>query len=568
MSKIKELENILKEYSTKNNLNYFLNNVNLELDELKVSIALLGEFSTGKSTLVNALLGKRILPALERPTSATIVEITGGDELRAYCQKDNEFEEIEISEISDFVMGSKSQTIDKVLIEIPHNDFINKDVKIIDTPGISSINNIHDDITFGYLPFIDAAIIVLNANQGGSTGSLVNFLKEKIIVEGQLSKMIFALNFADTKSEEEIKNISNELKEQLLPIIKNPEIVAISALSALEGDFEKSNLNEFKKILNDKILGEKAKLIAERKEKILKNKVKDLISLLSEQLNALVIDNSSLDVKIENIKKDISSLDKEKNRIKNVFEEFRQNTNNHLLSTISRYTDILLDKAMQNKTEELDINITNLTNELSDYLNKQFKQLNTSVNISLENIPEILKSKLEQAISNVRDTIDTISPILTGLIIAALTGPAGILGTEVASESALVIIGKKLRGIKTIPKKSSALKEALGQILPMVSSFVEEIDIPNKALKLGAKAYIAEDVKNQLQTALIASIDVFIKELQDEVDKSLTDKIIKPQEDLEKQLIDIRESKKFNLENTLKAKEQIEKDINDLNSLV
>ena len=41
-------------------------------------IAVMGEFKRGKSSLINALLGAKILPADATPTTATIIRITYG----------------------------------------------------------------------------------------------------------------------------------------------------------------------------------------------------------------------------------------------------------------------------------------------------------------------------------------------------------------------------------------------------------------------------------------------------------------------------------------------------------
>ena len=38
-------------------------------------LGVLGEFSSGKSSLINAMLGSSVLPAMERPTTANVVEI-------------------------------------------------------------------------------------------------------------------------------------------------------------------------------------------------------------------------------------------------------------------------------------------------------------------------------------------------------------------------------------------------------------------------------------------------------------------------------------------------------------
>ena len=60
--------------------NYQFDDMQPALDELSIEdktllIGVLGEFSSGKSSLINAMLGQATLLAFENPTTAAIVEI-------------------------------------------------------------------------------------------------------------------------------------------------------------------------------------------------------------------------------------------------------------------------------------------------------------------------------------------------------------------------------------------------------------------------------------------------------------------------------------------------------------
>jgi len=563
MIKKNEKYELLKKIAEKNELKIFSNSLESEISETKVSIALLGEFSSGKSTLANVFLGKKILPSLEKPSSSAIVEIIGSEKLKAIFKKGNEFQEIELSELDEYIMGDKSKEIDKVIIESVENEFIQKGIKIIDTPGINSINEVHDEITFGYLPFIDSALIILNANQGGVTNSLIKFLKEKIIFENQLSKIIFVINFADNKSEEELNSILENAKNQLHEIIKDPNIVAISALEALNGNIEESNINSLKKLLLDNVIKVKDVLLEKRYDKIFNEKCSQLSKLLSEELNALKIDNSELEKNLEKIKKEIICLDDENTKIKHLFEDLKSNINNYLISIAENYTNFLLDSAMNNKIDEFDAYVIKLSNDVTNYINKQFKSFNSSMTIKIDNLSYELKNNIEENILYIRDTIDGISPIITGVIVASLTGPAGILGSEVAGSSLFVAIGKKF-GLVSSSSKDTFLKETLSKVLPVVSDFIEMVDIPNKLLKIGANSFIKKEIQEQIENVLISSINITIKDLEKEVELIINEKVINPQKQLEKALNDIRTLRKSNIESVFKKKEELEEDINNL----
>ena len=54
--------------------------LSIKEENTEINVAFLGEFSSGKTTLINALLGTEFLPMFETPTTAVITEIYKGEE--------------------------------------------------------------------------------------------------------------------------------------------------------------------------------------------------------------------------------------------------------------------------------------------------------------------------------------------------------------------------------------------------------------------------------------------------------------------------------------------------------
>lgn len=571
MKKSQNLFDKLDNIAKSNGLESFTNSLKLEINDSKVSIALLGEFSSGKSTLVNSFLGKNILPALEKPTSSSIVEIIAGDELKAIYQKNNEFGEIDFSDLEDYLMGDKSKEIDKVILEVLENDFIHKGIKIIDTPGISSINNIHDDITFGYLPFIDASIIVLDINQGTIPISLKNFIKEKVIKFGD-SKVIFVLNKSDTVSKQSSKNILEEVKKELLEIIKNPIVVSVSAKQALEGNIENSNINELKEALEINVIKNKEQIQEERHVKVISSKVKELIDLLSQKYNALSIDNSELDIKVEESNKSLEKIEFEKRKFENTFDDFKSKLSSYIKTKSDIYAPILIDKGMSlnanNKEtiDEFNRTIDFLVKDISNYVLLQSSSfLNAKVNSDFSNLSNEIKSKIENSLAGFRETINTISPFITGVILASFTGPVGLAVGEVATDSAIIGLGKYIFGNTSKVEKP---KESFwSKLASPVSQFVESVDVSNSVLKFGAKKWVFDDVKKQLEASLNTSISSVIQELEIQINKTIQEKYIEPQENITSILNNAKKDKKDHINNLLSIKEKIESDILTLKSI-
>ena len=127
----------------------------VEKDVFKVMIV--GEFSTGKSTFLNALLGEDILPMAVRPTTATINLIKYSEnksaDIHFFGERDEngkeisggKTEKIELSELKDYTTSltkesdNKSKEVKLVEIYYP-SKYCNNGVEVLDTPGLNSTN--------------------------------------------------------------------------------------------------------------------------------------------------------------------------------------------------------------------------------------------------------------------------------------------------------------------------------------------------------------------------------------------------------------------------------------------
>ena len=100
----------------------------------KPCIALMGEFSAGKTTLINFLLGEDILPTQVTATHAPPVWISHGNDAPYYLDSDNERHPVALSEL-------QSLPVERVrYIRVWSQAEILETMDLIDTPGISDPN--------------------------------------------------------------------------------------------------------------------------------------------------------------------------------------------------------------------------------------------------------------------------------------------------------------------------------------------------------------------------------------------------------------------------------------------
>nr|MDE7290253.1 dynamin family protein [Oscillospiraceae bacterium] len=107
------------------------------------SLVVLGDFKRGKSTIINAILGKSIAPVNVAPETFTINSISYSDTPKAEAvlkngQRINLSADDLVREKLEKLMRAFPETLD--YIDIKDNAEILKEIRIVDTPGLSDLD--------------------------------------------------------------------------------------------------------------------------------------------------------------------------------------------------------------------------------------------------------------------------------------------------------------------------------------------------------------------------------------------------------------------------------------------
>ena len=157
-------------------------------------LAVVGEFSSGKSFLLNALLGKvqheerlgskRIVGLLAtdiNPSTATITELSyAREEIAIAHYPDGREERIPLGRLARFIaVGDEAKVHDATSEERGAPDivrigvdsaFLENGFVVADTPGLASINPAHRRATLAYLPGADAVLYLIDTQQPFTDG--------------------------------------------------------------------------------------------------------------------------------------------------------------------------------------------------------------------------------------------------------------------------------------------------------------------------------------------------------------------------------------------------------------
>jgi GTPase Era involved in 16S rRNA processing len=219
-----------------------------KLDEDRFHLVVVGEFNRGKTTFVNALLGRDALPVGVTPTTAVIHHVRWAEQPSAtLVRKDGSKEPLEFEKLDRFVVhaeGKGNGDLDEVVhhLEIGYPaELLRERIVLVDTPGVNDLNLQRADITYKYIPQADAVLFVIDAGQPLTESERI-FIKEKLIGQSR-DKIIFVVAKDDIWSDSERDEALGYIRSELGRLVEGPVLFPISARRALAGDRARSGMD-------------------------------------------------------------------------------------------------------------------------------------------------------------------------------------------------------------------------------------------------------------------------------------------------------------------------------------
>lgn len=238
----------LEKKNEADNLRVFYNNVEKNV----FSIVVVGEFSAGKSTFLNAMMHKKALPTFSTETTATVNFLRhvtcapNGEAGIVYYREPKGSTEVlkslDPATIERVVSTRGDKENDRVATRVDHvdlffdSDFLTDGVTLVDSPGLNGTADHHREITEEQICRSSACIFLFNAEQPGSKSNF-DFLRE---LKSRNSNIFFVLNKINTIKTAEgetvegiVNHIARIYHEQFPEETQIPHIWPISANEAL-----------------------------------------------------------------------------------------------------------------------------------------------------------------------------------------------------------------------------------------------------------------------------------------------------------------------------------------------
>ena len=276
-------------------------------------LPLIGEFSAGKTSLINALTDSKVLEIASLPTTATLYQIIFGSPENKAVALSAEGEEVELqldALKNDELKKYPTVTLFDTSTKVP------QDIIFVDTPGLSSPDPRHREVLTSILPRVDAILLTVDANQA-VTRSLIDFVKSMRLAE---KPIYLILNKIDTKSSSELQDLKRGIARDVdLPI---DSLVCASAYT--------NNISELQQLLT-KIQAEKTQIIAKVDALRTKELVGELRSFIAEVLRS----SSSPQELKEAVRAQERELERLQNNIRQLMERVEEKLSDKIDETQS-----------------------------------------------------------------------------------------------------------------------------------------------------------------------------------------------------------------------------------------
>ncbi len=271
ITKIEQLEEISSFLKEKDYM-FQLNNLKATLENSEYLLSVMGQFSAGKSCLINNLIGKEVLPVHITETTAVITMLKYGEEERAeILYNDNTVEETNIEDTLSLWQSGESQRINKINTIILYVDspLLKNGLTIADTPGINTIISRHVSLTTEILNASHRIMYVLGKPLSQSD---VDFVKG--ISDCGLPLMFVRTHMDDMRAGEENIYESIESERKTLSKFTNDDVFFLS----------NENNNEFYQYVKELHAFLMNHLAADTKKALMES-VEMQVALIAAQLN-------------------------------------------------------------------------------------------------------------------------------------------------------------------------------------------------------------------------------------------------------------------------------------------
>ena len=200
----------------------------------------------------------------------------------------------------------------------------------------------HAEVTFGELPYLDAAVLCIDIQKGGLTGSSLDFLHSPG-VQHLRQRFLLALTHGDTKTAAERDTIRESVTGKLAEVLGRSEkdagqtVVIVSA----GPNARVRDISELRAAIERVLLDRRASLERERRERAMRRLIPHVRELLTERRAAIEEPPAEFEARLRDLKARVAKTDKERADHRRRLSEFRTQLERQIKITCTSHRDAL-----------------------------------------------------------------------------------------------------------------------------------------------------------------------------------------------------------------------------------
>lgn len=550
--------------------------ISKKLNDLKntaTTVLVCGEFKRGKSTFINALIGRNICPTDTDICTSVVSVIKYGEKekaIRVYGDFSNLKQEVvPFDDIERYTVGSAEEIGNTICmeLELPLNE-LKKGLIIIDTPGVGGLDPRHAMLTNFFLPQADVTLFMTDVNEPLTTTEL-KFYKDKVLQYAKHSAII--VNKADLKDNDSVEEIRKDTISKVSTYTQvdadSLDVISVSAADCIREEDGLGNFPKVRDLISNLVSDYKAELLGG-----IRDDLSEQLDLVITPLQVQITQIESPDVdQIKDLSQKKSAIEAKIVDLNNPTSSFRVSVSKKIASEHEQIINWLNEASIDLSSTGLNALLKNerskaenggewLGQQINDAMEAMGSEITLKLNKAFENIakmPEfdgLLNYRAKQFTGRVvTKNITNSTPVYKRILSSTPGwGVAMISGILLESIPIVNIIAPLALGIYTGYKNQKDVAN-IQQESQLRQLYQPQISAATQNMRNYVESRFSE-----FQSEWISVISARAKDYKDSLQVSITE-IQKV-----KQQINIAVSKKVSLQNQLNPLVKAKKDIDEL----
>ena len=425
----------------------------------QLTVGFLGDFSSGKSTLINAISGVRnLMPSRVEPCTGQAGFVVAVEDLiePAFYRMDEggELHPVSRPEFDDLARGrGEGRPVAHVApcVGLPAG-FV-----LADTPGLASLREDHLAVTLGELPLMDAVVLCVDLQKGGLSKSNLDFLTQPVLA-GIRDRLMVALTHGDKRSIADAEKVRTKVIGTLSRALGLSGAVLeerVHITAVVSGDTERIELSALRDGLERLLVAKRNEMEIERRERMARSMVPRAQRLLQEKIQHLgATDEGALARR--------AALEAQLQEHKGQQEAYEKR-----LASLQSTLDVELQQVAQRFVAPLadarnDQDLTAVCEQLLERLGATAQELVGEFASRMDIELTSFDSELRSTLRNVNRVKDLCVTVVTAAIVAVVVPGVGPAAN--AAEAAVGAVGKQavIKSARLATAKITALKMLAG----------------------------------------------------------------------------------------------------------